>query len=171
MQLPPLIGTPFAEVDVKTEVKSVQNLRKQATKCNTSLSLLSFLHYSDQIRTSTFCLKSVDHTYLLTFREMVQFRNWSILRRLPLLYRNLTVEILSFFIPVLRAILLFTDSYTMWRWQSKNIPKVWSNRKILCLCFDLCAAPNLANKKKLLLVSSTAYYPKLPCIFRESVAS
>jgi len=147
MQIPPLIGIPFAETEVKNEVKNVQNLRKQATKSNSSLSLLSFLQYSEQTRTSTFCHKIVEYTYLLTSRAMVQFRKWSILRRLPILYRNPTVEILSLSIPVLWAILLFTDTYATWKWRPKNILKLWSNRKILCLCFDLSAASTLADKK------------------------
>jgi hypothetical protein len=143
MQLLPLIGRPFAEAEVKNTVKSVQNLIKQATNSNTSLSLLSFLPYSEQIRTSKFCHKSVEHN-LSTSRAMVHFRNWSSLLRLPLLYRNLTAETLSLSIPVLWAALLFTDTYAMWRWRPKNILKVWSNRKILCLWFDLSAAWTLA---------------------------
>jgi len=89
MQLPPLIGTLFAKAEVKNEVKSVQNLRKHATKSNTSSSLLSFLQYSEQIRTSNFGHKSFEHTCLSTCRALVQFRNWPSLRRLPLLYRHL----------------------------------------------------------------------------------
>jgi len=54
MKLPPLNGTPFAEAEVKNEVKSVQNLRNQATKSNTPLSLLSFLHYSEHIKLRRF---------------------------------------------------------------------------------------------------------------------
>jgi len=105
MQLPPLIGTPFVETEVKNEVKSVQNLRKQAAKSNTSLSMLSFLHYSEQIRTWRFATRVSSIPIC-----RLKFRNWSILRRLPLLHRNITVEILSLSIPILWVILLFTDT-------------------------------------------------------------
>jgi hypothetical protein len=75
-----------AYADVNNNLKHIQNVRNHTTKVNASLSLINLLHYSGQIKASDILLRSVEQLISVSFWTMVQFRTWSNLRGLLLLY-------------------------------------------------------------------------------------